>query len=158
MTAATTNTGPLRLVRPPVGAPGLPRCVASLTQPAAPALTPTDPRWVLAVRVAYTIQGGRAAILRPADRRHLHRLAAYLGLRPFDANLVIAIVQDAARSGDAASARVRLGPEVADRLAMLASAEPKPDIERNASPILLLLASGTLATLLVAAASRWLGA
>jgi hypothetical protein len=119
-------------------------------------LEPTDPRWVLAVRVAYMIQGGRAAILRPADRRHLHRLASYMGVRPFDANLVIAIVQDAARSGDASSARVRLGPEVAERLAMLHQGVEPTTSERPASPMALLLASSGVAAILSAVAIWWI--
>ncbi|MCC6659657.1 MAG: hypothetical protein IT437_02100 [Phycisphaerales bacterium] len=112
----------------------------------------------MAVRAAYMIQGGRAGILRPGDRRHLHRLASYMGIKPFDANLVIAIVQDAARSGDASSARVRLGPEVADRLALLREARPPVNAERAASPVVLLLASSGVAAVLMAIAIRWLGA
>ena len=62
-------------------------------------IAPTDPRWVVAVRVAEQLQGGQAAILAPEDRRRLVALAERLGLRAFDAALIIAIVQDAARSG-----------------------------------------------------------
>lgn len=61
---------------------------------------PLDPRWVLAVRTANAIEGGRAAVLPPESRARLLSLATRLGLRPFDANLVIAIVQDGARSGE----------------------------------------------------------
>ena len=141
---------PLRLVHPPVEPP-------AAHAPRRPPLAPTDPRWVLAVRVAYTMQGGRAAILRPADRRHLHRLASYMGITPFDANLVIAIVQDAARSGDPSSARVRLGPEVADRLALLHHSGRIAAPERTTSPLALLLASSGVAAVLAAAAIRWIG-
>ena len=155
MHAATTERARLRLVRPPAERE---TPVARPEQaPRSPALEPTDPRWVLAVRVAYMIQGGRAAILRPADRRHLHRLASYMGIKPFDANLVIAIVQDAARSGDASSARVRLGPEVADRLVMLRVTERPARTERPTSPFALLLASSGVAAVLAAAAIRWIG-
>lgn len=55
-----------------------------------------DPRWVLAVRTAESLQG---AILRPERRDRLVRLGKMLGLSAFDANLVIAIVQDQARRG-----------------------------------------------------------
>lgn len=150
MPPAATDWAPLRLVRPPAERP------ATRPDPAAATLEPTDPRWVLAVRVAYMIQGGRAAVLRPADRRHLHRLAAYLGVRPFDANLVIAIVQDAARSGDPSSARVRLGPDVAQRLALIRDDRLPTPAERPMSPLALLLASSGVAAVLAAAAIRWI--
>lgn len=58
-----------------------------------------DARRLLAQRVAEQLEGGRAAVLRPDRRRRLLDLATTLDLRPFEANLVIAIVQDAARHG-----------------------------------------------------------
>lgn len=73
---------------------------------------PTDPRWLLALQTAHSIEGGRAAVLPPEARARLVALGTRLGLRPFDANLVIAIVQDGARSGEGAldvGARSRLG-------------------------------------------------
>ncbi|MGP1345722.1 MAG: hypothetical protein ACTS3F_03530 [Phycisphaerales bacterium] len=45
------------------------------------------------------LEGGRAAILRPARRRRLDRLARSLRIRPFQAALIIAMAQDAARMG-----------------------------------------------------------
>lgn len=57
---------------------------------------PTDPRWVLAVRTAELLEG---PILRPERREGLLRLGGALGLSLFDANLVLAIVQDQARRG-----------------------------------------------------------
>lgn len=81
---------------------------------AAATMAATDPRWVLALRVYESIEGGRAAILRPQKRRNLVALATRLGLRPFDANLIIAIVQDAARCGEAP-----MGPAVAGRLTLV---------------------------------------
>lgn len=68
----------------------------------APALSALDPRWVFAVLATKALEGGRAAILRPEARQRLLREAARMGLRPFDANLVIAVVQDGARSGEGA--------------------------------------------------------
>ncbi|MCA9294405.1 MAG: hypothetical protein KDA20_11390 [Phycisphaerales bacterium] len=53
-----------------------------------------------ALRVADALEGGRAAILRPERRRELVANAQAMGLRPFDANLIIAIVQDGARRGE----------------------------------------------------------
>lgn len=81
---------------------------------AAAGLSATDARWVLAVRVAESLEGGRAAVLTPEKRRRLVALATRMGLRPFDANLVIAIVQDSARSGERPT-----GPEVAGRLSLI---------------------------------------
>lgn len=60
------------------------------------ALEPTDPRWVLAMRTQGQLQNGA---LSPERRRRILRLAHVMGMRPFDANVVIAIVQDHARSG-----------------------------------------------------------
>ena len=57
---------------------------------------PDDPRWVLAVRTSELLEG---PILRPERRDGLVRLGRTLGLSLFDANLVIAIVQDQARRG-----------------------------------------------------------
>ncbi len=58
-----------------------------------------DARWIFAQRVRDSLDGGRAAILAPDLRRDLVCRAVRSGLRPFDANLVIAIVQDEVRSG-----------------------------------------------------------
>ena len=61
-----------------------------------PALTANDPRWVLAIRTHELLDG---SLLRPEARERLLRLGRTMGLGPFDANLVIAIVQDQARRG-----------------------------------------------------------
>ncbi len=70
-----------------------------------PDLTPTegtaiagtnDPRWVLAVRVAEQLQG---TVLSPDKRDRLVKIGKMFGLTAFDANLIIAIVQDQARRG-----------------------------------------------------------
>lgn len=76
-----------------------------------------DVRWIMALRVHEQFEGGRAAILRPDRRRRLVELGQTLGLRPFDANLVIAVVQDAARRGESpanpnAEASLRMVPAV----------------------------------------------
>jgi len=55
-----------------------------------------DPRWVLALRVAQSLEG---AILPPEKRERLMRMGKAFGLTAFDTNLVIAIVQDQARRG-----------------------------------------------------------
>jgi len=59
-------------------------------------LAATDPRWVLALRVRETLEG---RMLRPDARQRLIRLGRLLGMTGFEANLVIAIVQDGARRG-----------------------------------------------------------
>jgi hypothetical protein len=79
----------LRIVRPETS-PASPRAKGD------PVAEATDPRWVLALRVAEQLQG---ALLDPEQRERLLRLGRALGLSPFDSNLVIAIVQDQARRG-----------------------------------------------------------
>lgn len=81
---------------------------------AAADLSPHDARSILASLTARSIEGGRAAIIRPDVRRLLVARAASMGLRPFDANLVIAIVQDDARS-PGGSARPGLQPTSGER-------------------------------------------
>ncbi len=58
-----------------------------------------DARLMFAQRVAEVLDGGEAAILTPENRRRALRMAWLLGMRPFDASLVVAIVQDNARRG-----------------------------------------------------------
>jgi hypothetical protein len=74
-----------------------------------------DPRWVIAVAATRSLEGGRAAIMTVESRRRVASLARSLGLREFDASLVIAIVQDAARRGEplggATAARLELVPQ-----------------------------------------------
>jgi len=80
----------------------------------------TDARWVLAARTAAMLAGGRAAVLNPDHRHRLLRLGMHLGLRPFDANLVIATVQDEARLGSGP-----LGPRLAERLRVIRPADAR---------------------------------
>jgi len=72
-----------------------------------------DARNIVATRIARALDGGRAAILTPDVRRDIVTRAKKMGLRPFDANLIIAIVQDRARCGEplddmTGDARIRL--------------------------------------------------
>ncbi len=92
------------------------------------------------MRTTMSLQGGRAAILRPDDRRSLVTQAARMGLRPFDAALVIAIAQDAARSGEALSG----SPQ--DRLAMV---RPPSSTESISPGMMLFFAFGIGAVLFV---------
>jgi hypothetical protein len=57
----------------------------------------------LARGVADSLHGGKAALLPPEARRRLVAGAVRSGLRPFEAHLVVAAVQDAARHGEVAS-------------------------------------------------------
>lgn len=61
-----------------------------------PDLSPTDPRWVFAVRTQNQLEG---AVLSPDRRIKLMHLAQQLGIRTFDANMIVALVQDRARRG-----------------------------------------------------------
>lgn len=97
-----------------------------------------DARWVTAVRASREIEGGKAAVLRPEVRARLVSSAQKMGLRPFDANLVLAIVQDAARHGQTVS-----DPETADRLALVRG---RPDSPRR---------WGVVAVLSLALSAMW---
>lgn len=78
-------------------------------------LDPADPRWVLATRAYAQLQG---STMTPDRRQRVMRTADQLGVRPFEANLIIAIVQDHARSG-------RVLADAAPTLQLLAEPEPK---------------------------------
>jgi hypothetical protein len=102
---------------------------------AAARLSALDPRWMLAVRVSHAVAtvdtsgngprgASRLGFLAPEHRRRLVAEGARLGLRPFDTNLVIAIVQDAARSGDDP-----LGDEARARLALVRGLDGGPGAE-----------------------------
>jgi hypothetical protein len=86
-------------------------------------LDPSDPRWILAMQTQARLQG---ATLGPERRDELMRSSRKLGLRPFEANLVIAIVQDRARTGQNAET---VTPTL--RLLSEASPEPSPQAESN---------------------------
>lgn len=88
----------------------------------AASMSALDPRWALAVRASSMLQGGRAAILPPESRRFLVQLGKDINLRPFDSNLVIAIVQDAARAG-----YDPIGSEARMRLKMVREPVPAQD-------------------------------
>jgi hypothetical protein len=60
-------------------------------------LDPRDPRWVVAARAHAQLDG---SAMTPEARRRVMRTASALGVRPFDANVIIAIVQDHARRGE----------------------------------------------------------
>jgi len=71
-----------------------------------PVLAADDPRWVLALRVAESLEG---TTLAPAKRARLIEMGRKFGLTAFDANLVIAVVQDQARRGHRPEVCPRMG-------------------------------------------------
>lgn len=107
---------------------------------------------MLAVRTANSIEGGRAGVLPPERRERLVAMGTGLGLRTFDAHLVIAIVQDAARSG-----RDLVEPDTRERLAMLPAGDPVVSREEAALGIGLRLAvAALLAVAIVGVVIGWL--
>ena len=68
-------------------------------------LEPNDPRWVLAVQTAAQLEGDR---LSPEARKRIARTAQLLGVRAFDANMIMAIVQDYARRKQPVSNATRM--------------------------------------------------
>ncbi len=76
---------------------------------AAAAMSAEDARRIFALRVFESLEAGAAGVLRPDRRRELVSAAQRLGLRAFDANLIIAIVQDDARRGETALSKRAAG-------------------------------------------------
>lgn len=113
-----------------------------------------DARWIVAVQVERALEGGKAAILPPEGRTRLMALAERVGLRPFDASLVIAVVQDAARAGEDP-----LGPLAVDRLRLVREGDASPLYTRRASRVPY-VAAGLLIVAIAAGAAflaaRWL--
>lgn len=91
---------------------------------AASVLDPEDARAILARRVVESLEGGSAAILRPEVRSRLVTTGVRMGLRPFDANLVIAIMQDDARLAKERGKppTARLSPGAMSRIGMVRGA------------------------------------
>jgi len=116
--------------------------VASENRQAA-ALDLEDARIAFALRVAERLDGGRAAILTPETRRRLLHASSKMGLEPFDASLVIAIVQDAARRGETTDE-----PMTAGRLKLV-----KPAKRRAAFDGVLLPAAAAIILALIALVS-----
>ncbi len=89
-------------------------------------LDAADPRWVLAARAYSQLEGSALTFDR---RQKLMRTARQLGVRPFDANVIVAVVQDHARRG-------RRLDEAAGTIALL---DPPPAPARSlvADPIVL---------------------
>lgn len=117
---------------------------------AAADLTGGDARSIFALRVNELLDGGRAAILTPENRRRLVDLAGRMGMRAFDANLVIAIVQDSARRGERID-----DAEAAHRLRLI-PAPPARLMERPMDYLGPALAAGAIALGAVLALIAWI--
>ena len=119
-----------------------------------PPLEGSDARWVLAVRVAERLEG---TMLDPESRERLVRLGKMLGLTPFDANLVIAIVQDRARRGIPA---MHCPAAAAEQLATLTPPLGSPaqtrSLERWSPTRRAMVLAGVLTLIEVAAVWAWL--
>lgn len=108
-------------------------------------LNPDDVRAAFAVEVARALEGGPAALLRPERRRELVAGAVDRGLREFDANLVIAVVQDAARRRENVAS-----PAVRSRLSLVPGAADEPSLSW------LIGAAGAVALAAFVAMMSWL--
>ncbi|GEM_PF-1564818 len=60
-------------------------------------LDPRDPRWLVAIETAAQLEG---SVLTFERRRKVLAFANRLGVRAFDANLIVAAIQDRARRGE----------------------------------------------------------
>ncbi|MCW5764504.1 MAG: hypothetical protein KIT68_00845 [Phycisphaeraceae bacterium] len=109
-------------------------------------MMPDDARWIFALRAADALEGGVAAIIRPEVRRKLVDIAVRLGLRPFDANLIIAIVQDGRRSG-----RGALNPDCESRLTLVRPADPPVKTANWLGPLIGLTILACMATYVMCA-------
>ncbi len=91
------------------------------------------------------------AVLRPGVRQNLVAVGSALGLRPFDTNLVIAIVQDRARTGSDPAPATDL------RLTMLRdpAAPTQSAPAHRPSWMLCILSAVALAVALFVALVRW---
>lgn len=164
VTSATPNpvsfgaagAGGLRLVFPDRG-PSLEeararRAIAEENAQAAALTTrDTDIRQILALRVEEALEGGRAALLPAPRRRELVRAGERLGLRPFESNLIIAIVQDSARRGKSV-----VSQETRQALGVIPA---PPSVEERRSELWMwlriALATAALAGLLFTAMVEW---
>jgi len=119
-------------------------------------LAASDARWDLAKLAAFEIAGTGTGSggLSASGRKRLLARAKALGLRVFDASLVLAVMQDAARRGEGA-----LSPEVQSRLLLIGPARGiEPDRGTNFRARVVLIASWSVVLGLAAAFGvvKWL--
>lgn len=116
--------------RPPEGLRLSREAVPATPRPATvpahqPITAASDPRWVLAIRTAELLEG---PVLSHEKRQRLLRLGRLMGLSPFSANLVIAIMQDRARRGRPfAATTADLLANARTDLALVPSTQPRAD-------------------------------
>ncbi len=132
-------------VRPEPEPPRRAREAVARENRAAAGLSDGDARRIFALRVEGALDGGRAAVLSPDRRRELVAGAVAGGLRPFEANLVIAIVQDGVRHGERG-----VGEKTGSLLALVR----RPEAERGA-PVAAIVWAIAIAMLLVMLAVSW---
>lgn len=133
-------------IHPAMGEHARVREVARENRSAA-SLSAGDARWVMAVRTAQALEGG--GMLVPERRRRLLSEGQRLGLRDFDTSLIIAIVQDGARTGEG------MGQNVADRVGLVRAARGR---ERTGTEFALLIAmSLAIAGMWLLVLVRWIG-
>ncbi len=146
----TQRNGRPRLVRAPGDAPlaKQPKRPPAAARPdrhaiGAPISEPTDPRWVLAIRTSEYLEG---PILAPEKRETLINMGKAMGLTAFDANLIIAIVQDQARRGYAPEYCPAAGEEQLEMVAL-----PRYSLKATKRPVVIgLIIAGLVLIELVA--------
>lgn len=124
------------------------RAVREETMAAAHAsLDPSEPHWKLAMETYRSLTG---ATLPPEQRERLLRMARRLGVRTFDASVVMAMTQDRARRGESLDGLVRLLPRAG-------AAMPQPAQSASMDRVLaLLVVSGVLGSLIAAIVASWI--
>jgi hypothetical protein len=118
-------------------------------------IQPADARWIFALRVSGSLQGGKAALLIPPRRRELVAAAVRAGLREFDANLIIAVVQDAARRGELGD-QARALQGIVPSLALVGSAKRPKGLSRRWRTTLVVFATAVVTLGSFAFLVRWL--
>lgn len=110
-----------------------------------------DVRHIMALRVHESLEGGRAALLTAPRRRELVKAGERMGLRPFESNLIIAIVQDGARRGKDLTSR-----ETRSALGVIPAPESREDRRSEAWMwVRVALATAALAGLLFTVLVEW---
>lgn len=118
-------------------------------------IQPADARWIFALRASGSLQGGKAAVLTPTKRRELIGAAVQAGIREFDANLIIAVVQDAARRGELGhQARALQG--IVPSLALVGNARRPAGISKEWRTALIVISTAIVSLASFALLVRWL--
>jgi hypothetical protein len=133
---------------PAAVAPSASRRAIESENHAAAALPPMTVQALFAANVRQSLEAGPSALLPFDRRRRLLVAATKLGVRPFDANLIIALVQDQARRD-----------HESDSIPIIEHLRPAPAAGKNpvvplAVALLLGLVMGLLVALWILSASR----